>query len=164
MKLNCNLYGFSTNCSLFHFHSYFPIYEVVKEKIEKGEQEPTNFWVGPVVAGIVMIFFLTISISFLMFISISFVTIGLVSRTITGTVVSPLELVRTNLQANAVADASIESNNMIKTLVNIVNRHGWTQLWGGLGPTLLRDVPFSSAYWSGFEYLKYKLNRRYNCE
>ena len=80
------------------------------------------------------------------------------------TAVSPLELIRTNLQANEVADASIHGNNIASSFVNIVKRHGWKQLWGGLMPTLLRDVPFSSVYWSGFEYSKIKLKSFYKSE
>ena len=43
---------------------------------------------------------------------------------------------------------------MRRSFVNIVRRHGWMQLWGGLGPTLIRDVPFSGVYWGGYEFLK----------
>ena len=38
------------------------------------------------------------------------------------------------------------------TVKNIVAQHGWKQLWGGLVPTLWRDVPFSAVYWTGYDY------------
>lgn len=34
-------------------------------------------------------------------------------------------------------------------------------LWRGLGPTLLRDVPFSAMYWVGYEHFRRLLGRRY---
>lgn len=68
---------------------------------------------------------------------------------------------RTNLQANIVADKAIDSNNMASSFMNITKRHGWRQLWGGLGPTLLRDVPFSITYWGGYEYTKPLLKSYY---
>ena len=50
--------------------------------------DPPRFWIAPIVA-------------------------GMAGRIITATVVSPLELVRTNLQANVIADASIDNNSTL---------------------------------------------------
>jgi solute carrier family 25 protein 39/40 len=32
-------------------------------------------------------------------------------------------------------------------------------MWTGLGPTILRDTPFSAVYWMAFEYFKKKLGQ-----
>lgn len=39
-------------------------------------------------------------------------------------------------------------------LGDLVRKNGWTSLWKGLVPTLLRDVPFSAIYWVSYETLK----------
>jgi hypothetical protein len=59
----------------------------------------------------------------------------------TVTVISPLELVRTKLQAQHV------SYRELATCVQAaVAQGGWRSLWLGWGPTALRDVPFSGRH------------------
>uniref|UniRef100_A0A5F9CNE5 Mitochondrial glutathione transporter SLC25A39 n=1 Tax=Oryctolagus cuniculus TaxID=9986 RepID=A0A5F9CNE5_RABIT len=73
----------------------------------------------------------------------------------TVTVVSPLELVRTKLQARHV------SYRELGTCVRAaVAQGGWRSLWLGWGPTALRDVPFSALYWFNYELMKSWLNGR----
>lgn len=59
----------------------------------------------------------------------------------TVTVISPLELVRTKLQAQHL------SYRELGTCVRAaVAQGGWRSLWLGWGPTALRDVPFSGRH------------------
>lgn len=83
---------------------------------------------------------------------------GAVARSASTTVTSPLELVRTRLQANmavwghgvhAECDASArKTSGWVKIASRALSQAGGiTALWQGLGPTLWRDVPFSAIYW-----------------
>ncbi|XP_057572754.1 probable mitochondrial glutathione transporter SLC25A39 isoform X4 [Hippopotamus amphibius kiboko] len=74
---------------------------------------------------------------------------GALARLGTVTVVSPLELVRTKLQAQRL------SYRELGTCVRAaVAQGGWRSLWLGWGPTALRDVPFSALYWFSYELVK----------
>ncbi|XP_029068984.1 solute carrier family 25 member 39 isoform X3 [Monodon monoceros] len=74
---------------------------------------------------------------------------GALARLGTVTVVSPLELVRTKLQAQHL------SYRELGTCVRAaVAQGGWRSLWLGWGPTALRDVPFSAVYWFDYELVK----------
>ncbi|KAL6044582.1 hypothetical protein STEG23_035210 [Scotinomys teguina] len=78
---------------------------------------------------------------------------GALARMGTVTVISPLELVRTKLQAQHV------SYRELATCVQAAVAHGgWRSLWLGWGPTALRDVPFSALYWFNYELVKTWLN------
>ena len=61
--------------------------------------------------------------------------------------VAPLELVRTQMQA----DSEVASRGLISKISQIVREQGAKALWRGLEPTLWRDVPFSAIYWLGYE-------------
>lgn len=54
------------------------------------------------------------------------------------TVISPIEMIRTKLQSEQLSYSQIR-----KFLGQSIKTGGVTMLWKGLGPTLLRDVPFS---------------------
>lgn len=43
---------------------------------------------------------------------------------------------------------------MARALRILIKSNGVLSLWKGLGPTLLRDVPFSAIYWVNYEYIK----------
>lgn len=74
---------------------------------------------------------------------------GALARLGTVTVISPLELVRTKLQAQHL------SYRELGTCVRAaVAQGGWRSLWLGWGPTALRDVPFSALYWFNYELVK----------
>ncbi|XP_055475635.1 probable mitochondrial glutathione transporter SLC25A39 isoform X3 [Psammomys obesus] len=78
---------------------------------------------------------------------------GALARMGTVTVISPLELVRTKLQAQHV------SYRELATCVQAaVAQGGWRSLWLGWGPTALRDVPFSALYWFNYELVRSWLN------
>lgn len=74
---------------------------------------------------------------------------GSLARLGTVTVVSPLELLRTKLQARHVSYGELSA--CIRTAVA---HGGWRSLWLGWGPTALRDVPFSALYWFNYELLR----------
>ncbi|GAB1609373.1 solute carrier family 25 member 40-like [Argonauta hians] len=77
---------------------------------------------------------------------------GIFARVWAATVISPLELIRTKLQS------SNFSYSMIRGFIKQeVSQHGLSTLWRGLGPTLLRDVPFSGIYWFGYEAIKARI-------
>lgn len=76
---------------------------------------------------------------------------GAAARTAAASAASPLELARTNLQAGAVD----RSSTVASVLRDLRRTHGVTSWWRGLGPTLLRDAPFSAIYWSAYEKLKH---------
>ncbi|KAH8243621.1 hypothetical protein KR032_009021 [Drosophila birchii] len=77
---------------------------------------------------------------------------GVTARICAVTVVSPIELVRTKMQAKRQTYAQI-----IQFVKNVIALQGIWGLWRGLRPTILRDVPFSGIYWPIYEYLKLNL-------
>ncbi|KAL1781007.1 solute carrier family 25 member 39 isoform X1 [Sigmodon hispidus] len=78
---------------------------------------------------------------------------GALARMGTVTVISPLELVRTKLQAQHV------SYRELATCVQAAMAQGdWRSLWLGWGPIALRDAPFSALYWFNYELVKSWLN------
>lgn len=74
---------------------------------------------------------------------------GCTARLWAATSVSPLELIRTKMQSKRLSYFEVH-----EALKSLLKYHGWTGLWKGLGPTLLRDVPFSGIYWVTYEKLK----------
>ncbi|XP_044065333.1 solute carrier family 25 member 40 [Siniperca chuatsi] len=82
---------------------------------------------------------------------------GAIARVGSATVISPLELIRTKLQYQK--QSYRELTDCIRSAVQT---EGWLSLWRGLGPTLLRDVPFSAMYWYNYEKSKSWLYERYN--
>lgn len=76
---------------------------------------------------------------------------GAVARAIAAVVISPLELVRTKMQASHVRYGYNDLYGIISTAVKA---EGIQSLWRGIGPTLLRDVPFSGIYWMGYERIR----------
>lgn len=80
---------------------------------------------------------------------------GAAARCIAATTISPLEMVRTKMQSKKLS--YWEVGNAIKQLIK---SEGPLSLWRGLGPTLMRDVPFSSIYWACYEYMKQRMDQR----
>lgn len=74
---------------------------------------------------------------------------GAVARVWAASVISPLELVRTKLQSEQLTYRQVDI-----ALREAVKNDGFLTLWRGLGPTLLRDVPFSALYWLCYERAK----------
>lgn len=81
---------------------------------------------------------------------ISALVAGASARVATATIASPLELARTTLQAGTARP----DDSVVSVLTRLTRTQGLGSLWRGLGPTLLRDAPFSAIYWSVYETLK----------
>nr|KAJ3418210.1 hypothetical protein HK105_000192 [Polyrhizophydium stewartii] len=80
---------------------------------------------------------------------------GAIARTFSATVISPIELVRTRMQAGDKSMAEI-----VRGVGSTVRVHGIGSLWRGLAPTLWRDAPFSAMYWFGYEFFKARVVQR----
>lgn len=74
---------------------------------------------------------------------------GAIARVGAVTLVSPVELIRTKMQSKKLTYQ--ETGIAVKSLLQYEGALG---LWKGLGPSLLRDVPFSAIYWLNYEGLK----------
>ena len=85
---------------------------------------------------------------------------GILARTSITSLMSPLELVRTNLQSTPPSpDTPHTLRSVLTSVRSLAQANGWHYLWRGLGPTLWRDVPFSGLYWAGYELCKRRLGR-----
>lgn len=86
---------------------------------------------------------------------------GALARGISATLVTPLELIRTRLQASSRSQATLSS--ILRGLwvemrtTSLSAGGGPLILWRGLTPTLWRDVPFSAIYFAGYEATKRSL-------
>jgi solute carrier family 25 protein 39/40 len=74
---------------------------------------------------------------------------GTTARAAVAVLSSPMEFLRTNMQANA----ATKKNTAGKVMRTIVASGGKT-LWSGLVPTLWRDVPYSALYWMMVEHIR----------
>ncbi|XP_061676134.1 probable mitochondrial glutathione transporter SLC25A40 isoform X2 [Syngnathoides biaculeatus] len=81
---------------------------------------------------------------------------GAIARVGAASVISPIELLRTKLQSEKLSYRQLRT--CVRTAVEV---DGWVSLWRGLGPTLLRDVPFSAMYWYNYERGKRWLCQHY---
>jgi len=77
------------------------------------------------------------------------VVAGSSARTLSTMLVTPLELLRTKLQSERLTYQELAS--AVRSAVAV---GGACSLMRGLGPTLLRDIPFSAVYWFTYEELK----------
>ncbi|KLT44999.1 mitochondrial carrier [Cutaneotrichosporon oleaginosum] len=83
---------------------------------------------------------------------------GSLARTLSASIISPLEMFRTRLQALPTdGRPSPTYASTGRDMLALVRAKGPAILWRGLGPTLWRDVPFSGLYWAGFEIIKAQL-------
>jgi len=80
---------------------------------------------------------------------------GITARTFASSLVSPLELLRTNLQSTPADPLKPHTfSSTLQATRLLVKTDGVKALYRGLGPTLWRDVPFSGIYWAGYEAWK----------
>lgn len=75
---------------------------------------------------------------------------GALARAASATLVTPLELLRTRLQASGSRDLTSIAQDLAKE----IKSDNPLVLWRGLVPTLYRDVPFSAIYFAGYESMK----------
>ena len=75
---------------------------------------------------------------------------GGVSRAFAGLFVSPLELIRTQMQSSK----KLANQGITKGMQSVARNDGMLSLWRGYSATMWRDVPFSIVYWYGFEHIK----------
>lgn len=79
---------------------------------------------------------------------------GALARGFSATLVTPLELLRTRLQASTSTSSSRNLTGILLELGRQVKQEGPTVMFRGLVPTLYRDVPFSAIYFAGYESMK----------
>lgn len=80
---------------------------------------------------------------------------GSMARTAAASVISPIEMFRTRMQATTTGNAG--KGVFTETLIglrNMVHAQGYPSLWRGLTLTMWRDVPFSGIYWWGYETMR----------
>lgn len=75
---------------------------------------------------------------------------GSVARVVAAIAVSPIEMLRTRMQAAQNMERGVLRSTMVG-IKEMVGTDGITSLWRGLTLTLWRDVPFSAFYWWGYE-------------
>ncbi|RWS11838.1 solute carrier family 25 member 40-like protein [Dinothrombium tinctorium] len=130
LKTHCKI---TISKFMFYFHRvmaipatvvYFTTYDQLKDRLSSWFQLSNQPFWLPIVA-------------------------GSSSRLFAATLISPLEMIRTKMQSKKLS--YFEVGQAVKTLVKI---EGKLALWRGLGPSLLRDVPFSAIYWTGYETIK----------
>ncbi|KAL4790428.1 mitochondrial carrier domain-containing protein [Aspergillus venezuelensis] len=78
---------------------------------------------------------------------------GSVARIAAATVISPIEMFRTRLQATPGTGAG-HFKATLEGLHQMTQARGYGSLWRGLTLTMWRDVPFSGLYWWGYEEFK----------
>ncbi|VDD81094.1 unnamed protein product [Mesocestoides corti] len=84
--------------------------------------------------------------------------VGAISRIFSVFTISPLELMRTKLQSKPMSFKSFT-----EIAKSAVAQDGVRSLWTGMGPTLLRDVPFSAIFWYVYDFNKSRYLRTRTC-
>lgn len=79
---------------------------------------------------------------------------GSVARTAAASVISPIEMFRTRMQATTGNAGKRVFTETLIGLRSMVHAQGYTSLWRGLTLTMWRDVPFSGIYWWGYEMMR----------
>ncbi|KAJ5084072.1 hypothetical protein NUU61_008651 [Penicillium alfredii] len=78
---------------------------------------------------------------------------GSLARVTAASVISPIEMFRTRLQATP-GEGAGHFKNTLTDLYRMTQAKGYGSLWRGLTLTMWRDVPFSGLYWWGYEEVK----------
>ena len=86
---------------------------------------------------------------------------GSIARILAAVAVSPIEMLRTRMQASQSAGKGVLRATVVG-IQEMVGKEGYRSLWRGLTLTLWRDVPFSAFYWWGYEYGRQRLDEARN--
>lgn len=78
---------------------------------------------------------------------------GSVARIAAASVISPIEMFRTRLQATSGVGTD-HFKATLRGLHQMTQSQGYSSLWRGLTLTMWRDVPFSGFYWWGYETVR----------
>lgn len=78
---------------------------------------------------------------------------GMTARIFAAGLVSPIEMLRTRMQASRSTGGS-HFTEAVRGIGEMVSTRGYSSLWRGLNLTLWRDVPFSGIYWWGYESIR----------
>ncbi|KAK2750595.1 hypothetical protein FQN57_002666 [Myotisia sp. PD_48] len=81
---------------------------------------------------------------------------GAVARIAAASVISPIEMFRTRLQATS-GIGTDHFKATLRGLHQMTLTQGYSSLWRGLTLTMWRDVPFSGLYWWGYEAIRTNL-------
>lgn len=76
---------------------------------------------------------------------------GSIARVAAASVISPVEMFRTRMQATSGAAGTGVFTKTLLGLQEMAKSQGYSSLWRGLTLTMWRDVPFSGIYWWGYE-------------
>ena len=79
---------------------------------------------------------------------------GSIARVAAATVISPVEMFRTRMQATSSEPGTSVFRQTLQGLKEMVREQGYRSLWRGLTLTMWRDVPFSGIYWWGYEAMR----------
>ena len=82
---------------------------------------------------------------------------GSIARVAAASVISPIEMFRTRMQAATSGSGTGVFAETLRGLQQMVRSQGYTSLWRGLTLTMWRDVPFSGIYWWGYETIRDRL-------
>lgn len=82
---------------------------------------------------------------------------GSIARVAAASVISPIEMFRTRMQAATSGSGTGVFAETLSGLRTMVHSQGYTSLWRGLTLTMWRDVPFSGIYWWGYEAVRDRL-------
>lgn len=74
---------------------------------------------------------------------------GCSARCFAVTAVNPLELIRTKMQSEKMSYLEVG-----RGFHAMIKQHGFRGFFKGLLPTIMRDAPFSSIYWTSYELYK----------
>lgn len=84
---------------------------------------------------------------------------GSLARVAAAITVSPIEMLRTRMQATQNSNKERVLRTTISGIRDMVAENGYRSLWRGVTLTLWRDVPFSAFYWWAYEYGRGALHR-----
>ena len=79
---------------------------------------------------------------------------GSIARVAAASVISPIEMFRTRMQAATSGSGTGVFAETLTGLRTMVHSQGYASLWRGLTLTMWRDVPFSGLYWWGYEAVR----------